>query len=281
MSQSSVPFEMASDAVMKPIEDMQSLMGEMARQAGLSSPLMVHPAAVAAAATALGFGAASHMAGLMIGSWQGAMEASKRMGLPVEAFDMTAGFKALDGERNAAVGETVETTARRAGEATRDVAAEPAAPAEEPQASLRRAEAMTAETVATVADVVEKAARTAIKAAEPVEKATLAAKSIAAKPAQPAAKAAEPVAKAATAAKAADAGKPVAMAKPERPDDLKQIAGIGPKLEEVLNRLGIWSFGQIAGWGKGEVTWVDDYLQAHGRIGRDGWIDQAKALAKK
>jgi NADH-quinone oxidoreductase subunit E len=184
------------------------------------------------------------------------------MGMPVEAFDLTAGFKALDSDWNAAFGkavaETVETTARRAGEATRDVAAEAAAPADD-LPSGRRAEAMTAETVASVADVVEKVARTATKAAEPVRKAT-----IAAKPAKP-----------------AEIGKPVAMAKPEQPDDLKQIAGIGPKLEEVLNRLGIWSFAQIAGWGEAEIAWVDDYLQARGRIGRDGWIDQAKALTKK
>lgn len=275
MSQSSSPFEMAPDAVMKPVEDMQNFMSEMARNAALPhmmSPLMAHPAAAAVAATALGFGAASHMTGLMLGSWQGAVEASRRMG--VDAFDMTAGFRALDGDWNAALGraaaDTVETATRRASEATRDVAAEAAAaPAETPQAAMRRAEAMTAETVAAVADVVEKAARTVVKAAEPVEKATLAAKS------------ATPAAKPAAPAKAFDAGKPAAMARPERPDDLKQIAGIGPKLEEVLNRLGIWSFGQIAGWGEGEVAWVDDYLQARGRIGRDGWIDQAKALTKK
>jgi NADH-quinone oxidoreductase subunit E len=253
---------MASNAVMKPIEDMQSLMGEMARQAGLASPLMAHPAAATAATTALSFAAASHMAGLMLGSWQGALEASKRMGMPVEAFDLTGGFRALDSDWNTAFGkaaaETVETTARRAGEATRDVAAEAATQGENLTASGRRAEAMTAETVASVADVVERAAGAATRAAEPVGKATLAEKP-----------------------NSAVTGKPAAMAKPERPDDLKQIAGIGPKLEEVLNRLGIWSFAQIAAWGEAEIAWVDDYLQARGRIGRDGWLDQAKALTKK
>ena len=67
--------------------------------------------------------------------------------------------------------------------------------------------------------------------------------------------------------------------RPETPDDLKAISGIGPKLEQVLNGLGIWTYAQIAAWNREETAWVDDYLSFKGRIGRDGWIEQATALA--
>lgn len=72
---------------------------------------------------------------------------------------------------------------------------------------------------------------------------------------------------------------PKAAERPEQPDDLKRISGIGPKLEAVLNGLGIWTYAQIAAWTPAEVAWIDDYLSFKGRIGRDGWIKQAKALA--
>lgn len=64
-------------------------------------------------------------------------------------------------------------------------------------------------------------------------------------------------------------------------DDLKKISGVGPKLETVLNDLGIYHFDQIAAWKAAEIRWVDEYLRFKGRIKRDGWIAQAKALAKE
>lgn len=76
-----------------------------------------------------------------------------------------------------------------------------------------------------------------------------------------------------------DFRQPPAMGKPEAPDDLKAIAGIGPKLEQVLNGQGIWTYGQIAAWTAKEVAWADDYLGLKGRIGRDDWIGQAAKLA--
>jgi NADH-quinone oxidoreductase subunit E len=76
-----------------------------------------------------------------------------------------------------------------------------------------------------------------------------------------------------------DFRQPKAMEKPEEPDDLKLISGIGPKLEQVLNGLGVWTYGQIASWGREEIAWVDDYLSFKGRIGRDDWIGQAAKLA--
>ncbi|MEO3385690.1 NADH-ubiquinone dehydrogenase [Mesorhizobium sp. CAU 1741] len=61
-------------------------------------------------------------------------------------------------------------------------------------------------------------------------------------------------------------------------DDLKAISGVGPKLEKVLNGLGIWSYRQIAALGENDIAWLDDHLGFSGRIGRDDWIGQAKAL---
>ena len=76
------------------------------------------------------------------------------------------------------------------------------------------------------------------------------------------------------------AKRPAKMAKPKSPDDLKKISGVGPKLEGVLNGLGIYTYAQVAKWTKAEVDWVDDHLKFKGRIERDEWIKQCKAMAK-
>ena len=62
-------------------------------------------------------------------------------------------------------------------------------------------------------------------------------------------------------------------------DDLKRISGVGPKLEQTLNEMGFWHFDQIAKWTAKEVAWVDSRLKFKGRIERDDWISQAKALS--
>ena len=63
-------------------------------------------------------------------------------------------------------------------------------------------------------------------------------------------------------------------------DDLKQIKGVGPKLEELCHSLGFFHFDQIANWSEDEVAWVDANLQGFkGRVTRDGWVDQAKVLS--
>lgn len=79
----------------------------------------------------------------------------------------------------------------------------------------------------------------------------------------------------------ADAGsKPQLLDAPQgAADDLKLIKGVGPKLEEKLNKMGVWHFSQIAGWSAEQVSWVDDSLNFKGRIDRDDWIGQAKILA--
>ena len=110
-------------------------------------------------------------------------------------------------------------------------------------------------------------------------------------PAPPAAKAAAkpaPVAPPAkTAAKNASAPadtpaqpKKLKAAKKGGADDLKEIKGIGPALEKLLNDLGIFHYDQIAGWSAAEISWVDNNLQGFkGRVSRDGWTQQAKILA--
>ncbi|MCA8867501.1 MAG: NADH-quinone oxidoreductase subunit NuoE [Rhodobacteraceae bacterium] len=85
----------------------------------------------------------------------------------------------------------------------------------------------------------------------------------------------------------ADSGKPKdikpAMLKSARDtgaDDLKRIKGVGPKLETLLNSLGVWHFDQIAGWSSEEIAWVDENLTGfRGRVSRDDWQAQAKILA--
>lgn len=63
-------------------------------------------------------------------------------------------------------------------------------------------------------------------------------------------------------------------------DDLKRIKGVGPKLEGVLNELGVYHFDQIAAWTEKELEWVDNNIgNFSGRAVRDDWIGQAKALS--
>ncbi len=61
-------------------------------------------------------------------------------------------------------------------------------------------------------------------------------------------------------------------------DDLKKISGVGPVLEGKLNALGITTYGQIAGLSDDEIARVDDVLNFKGRIAREDWVAQAKAL---
>ncbi|MBL4749013.1 MAG: 30S ribosomal protein S2 [Amylibacter sp.] len=109
------------------------------------------------------------------------------------------------------------------------------------------------------------------KAAEPAVKVE---KKAAKKVAKPAAKKEEVPAESA-------GTKPELMDKaPEAKDDLKKITGVGPKLEETLNALGVYTFAQVASWSADEVQWVDDNLSFKGRIDRDDWTGQATELTK-
>ena len=63
-------------------------------------------------------------------------------------------------------------------------------------------------------------------------------------------------------------------------DDLGLIWGVGPKLTEMLNTMGVFHFSQIASWTSKNLAWVDQNLGAFkGRAVRDDWIGQSKKLS--
>ncbi|XXK32653.1 50S ribosomal protein L21 [Rhodobacteraceae bacterium nBUS_24] len=98
------------------------------------------------------------------------------------------------------------------------------------------------------------------------------------KPAKAKAEKAPAPAKAPAAKKAAKPAK--AEAAPAAADDLKKLSGVGPALEKKLNAAGITSYAQIAAWTNADVAAIDEQLSFKGKIEREGWIDQAKELAK-
>lgn len=61
-------------------------------------------------------------------------------------------------------------------------------------------------------------------------------------------------------------------------DDLAKISGIGPKIAELLNELGIYTYQQVAGWTPENAAWVDQHLSFTGRVARENWIEQAEEL---
>lgn len=131
-------------------------------------------------------------------------------------------------------------------------------------------------TVAGMAEVSRKLLAAGAQQPQPPRQATVL-KLVASRPAAaagPARKVETPVAPAA----AGKAKMPAGIARPQAPDDLKAISGIGPKLEKALNDLGVWSYGQIAALSEAEIAWLDDRMGFSGRIGRDDWIGQARAL---
>jgi predicted flap endonuclease-1-like 5' DNA nuclease len=74
--------------------------------------------------------------------------------------------------------------------------------------------------------------------------------------------------------------KPAADPADGPPDRLILIKGIGPVNERKLNEHGVFRFAQIAAWKKADIAAVEAYLAFDGRIAREDWIGQAKALAK-
>lgn len=66
---------------------------------------------------------------------------------------------------------------------------------------------------------------------------------------------------------------------PGTPDDLKLIVGIGPVIERMLYQLGIGTYRQIARWSERDIDEIDARLpEFPGRIRRDAWVAQARAL---
>lgn len=182
-------------------------------------PLMQHPAAAMAAATAIGFGVTSQIAGFMLGAMQG-------------------------------LAETAQKTSVATGE---QPAAKAAAPEGTPMVAVKTAPVAKPKVVA----------KAPVKA-QPV-KAKLAV--------------VEPVAVAPVKAEKPKRQK-VARVVETQADDLKRISGIGPKLEQVLNGMGVRRYADVALWSDKDVQRFDDQLGFAGRIARDGWVAQAKALMK-
>ena len=65
----------------------------------------------------------------------------------------------------------------------------------------------------------------------------------------------------------------------EEKDDLKMINGIGPGLESKLNAAGFCAYRQLANLTDADVNRLEtELIHLRGRIHRDDWIGQAKAL---
>lgn len=61
-------------------------------------------------------------------------------------------------------------------------------------------------------------------------------------------------------------------------DDLKLISGVGPALEKKLNACGIVNYRELAALSDADIDRVEATIKSFGRIRRDDWIGQAKAL---
>lgn len=62
-------------------------------------------------------------------------------------------------------------------------------------------------------------------------------------------------------------------------EDLKKIKGVGPKLESILNSIGIYTFAQVSKMTEREYELVDSLLTTFkGRGKRDDWAKQAKSF---
>jgi predicted flap endonuclease-1-like 5' DNA nuclease len=61
-------------------------------------------------------------------------------------------------------------------------------------------------------------------------------------------------------------------------DDLTRINGIGKVLKGKLNDLGIYTFKQISELTHADIDRVNEQLSFKGRIEREKWVEQARAL---
>jgi NADH-quinone oxidoreductase subunit E len=60
--------------------------------------------------------------------------------------------------------------------------------------------------------------------------------------------------------------------------DVRQIRGVGPKMAAGLAEQGVTDLGQIAMWTSADVDRIESALGMRGRVAREQWIEQAKAL---
>jgi len=211
-------------------------------------PYIAQSTGAAVVAGSFGLGMASQMTGTMLGMFEGMMSVS---------------MKTAQGPSGTRVKRHLRTKAEPAGEVVQ-----------------------TAETASNIVSL--KNAKKAIRAKSTVAKTKKATAKIQVPAVEKAATSSPPKAsvveadaelsKLIAALEPEDFHRPSEVEKPILADDLKRISGIGPKLEKVLNSLGIWTFDQMSKWSPNEIAWVDDYLQFKGRIERDNWMAQAAAL---
>jgi len=65
-------------------------------------------------------------------------------------------------------------------------------------------------------------------------------------------------------------------------DDLKKISGVGPFIEEKLNKIGIYTYEQIASLTHEQADKITEAIEFFpGRIQRDDWISQAHRLGNE
>ncbi len=80
---------------------------------------------------------------------------------------------------------------------------------------------------------------------------------------------------------AADIAEPAPAPAAPAADDLTRMKGVGPRLGQKLNSVGITSFAQLAALTPEEASALDAKLgDFQGRMHRDRWIEQAGFLAK-
>lgn len=231
-----------------------------------------NPMAAMAASSAVGFGMYTQMVGTMLGAMTGAMEAAEKMKDATENSEAPFGmlFNPLTFEWsdvNSAEPAPSKPKRTQKTATAKPVKAETKAPASKAEPAARATKPVEAvvEETAQVSDSAN-ATPSAAKSTKPAPAAPV----VALADSTPSAVEIMPE----------DFKRPAKLEKPETPDDLKLISGVGPKLEQVLNSMGIWTFAQIANWSAEEIAFVDDYLQFKGRINRDEWLKQAAELEK-
>lgn len=235
----------------------QDLSALMPNEMGSAVYLMTYPATNAAVYSMLGLGIASQALGLWIASVSGGIEFSQRV-LNSLADEATRELDTLADE--------TETAAEKARSATRTL--------------ITDAETFARDMAEVPAKVIEGRVHAPARKAREHAPTPAKASRRAARHEAEAARAAETITAPAKEVQHEDFHRPKAMARPKKPDDLKAISGVGPKLEKILNDLGIWTYAQIAKWEKDQIAWLDDHLTFRGRIDRDEWVKQAKALSR-
>ena len=74
----------------------------------------------------------------------------------------------------------------------------------------------------------------------------------------------------------------IKQASADEKDDLKQISGVGPFIEQKLNNLGIFTFEQIASMTDEQAEQINHAIEFFpGRIQRDDWVGQARTLGER